>query len=214
MLSYSHSHIFFAVVPIKMYYALAVAVFVGLAGLAQSVPTDTTTCFPRQVIKDGGFESGQRPSTFGRTPWTVKDVIGASTYSLTSPGSTNNGGKYAFTAKLYPSPSSAGASGLTLTQKMQTCAGQNYSILTDYKFESAANNDCSVSIQYPYKDIIGSVTTGSAISPAGEWSFLVGFFQAVSSADPFYVVFKCSNGANNRISVDNVEIKPFQGNVY
>lgn len=195
-----------------MRFTLVISTLVGLLGLAHSVSTDATSCFPRQVIKDGGFESAQKPSVSGNTPWTVKGIIGASAYSLTSTGSTNNGGKYAFTAKLYPSPSSSGASGLTLTQTMHTCAGQNYSILTDYKFESTAKNDCSVSIQYPYKNTIGSVTTGSAIGPAGKWS-TIGFFQARSTADPFYVVFRCSNGANNGISVDNVVIKPFVGNV-
>ena len=186
----------------------------SLAGLALSAPT--THCSTGSAIQDGGFESGTTPPTSGGSSWTVNGFIGASTYSLTSPGSTNNGGKYAFTAVLYPGPYSNGASGETLTQTMQTCAGQNYSITADYKFNSTANNNCAISIRYPYKTTTGSVTTGSGISGevAGVWYTTGSTFQAVSSADPFSIVFSCSNGANNRISVDNVKIVPFAGNAF
>ena len=173
-------------------------------------------CSTGLVIKDGGFESGLTPPASGGNSWTVVGFIGASTYSLTSPGSTNNGGQYAFTAILYPGPYSNGASGDTLQQTMNTCAGHNYSILVDYKFDNAASGNCALSIRYPYKTTTGSVTTGSGIAggTAGNWYTTAATFQAVSSADPFSIVFSCANGANDRISVDNVKIAPYAGNAF
>lgn len=185
----------------------------ALAGLGASVPT-TNTCRTSSIIQDGGFESGATPPTSGGTSWTVVGFIGASTYTLESPGSTNSGGNYAFTAILYPGPYSSGVSGDTLTQTMHVCAGKNYSITADYSFSSTASNNCAISLQYPYKTTTGSVTTGSALSPAGVWYTTGATFQAVSSADPLKIVFSCSDGANNRISVDNVKVAPFNGNAF
>lgn len=190
--------------------------FSALAGLSLSILTSATTCPTGPVIRDGGFESGTRPSPSGWTAWTTTGEIGATTYGLTSPGSPNNGGTYAFTANLYPSRYSNRASGLTLVQTMNTCAGRNYSITVDYRFSDTANNNCALSIRYPFKTTTGSVTTGSGTSGivAGSWYTTGSTFQAVSSADPFSIVFSCSNGANNRISVDNVNILPFNGNAF
>ncbi|MCJ1403356.1 hypothetical protein MMC11_006579 [Xylographa trunciseda] len=187
----------------------------ALAGLAFSAPT-TSTCHSRDIIRDGGFETGKTPPTSGGDSWTVINFIGASTYYLTSPGSTNHGGKYAFTASLYPGPYSNGMSGDTLTQIMHTCAGHNYSITADYKFNATTANDCSISVQYPYKTGVGSVTTGSGISgeQAGVWYTTVATFQAVSSADPLSIVFSCSNSVHNLISVDRVKVAPFSGNAF
>lgn len=183
-----------------------------LGNLALSI----ATCPTGPVIKDGGFESGVTPPTSGGNSWIVDSFIGASTYSLTSPGSTNNGGQYAFTAILYPGPYSNGFSGDTLKQTLKTCAGHNYSITVDYKFDTAASGNCAVSIRYPYKTTTGSVTTGSGVAggTAGNWYTTGSTFQAVSSADPFSIVFSCSNGANDRISVDNVKIAPYAGNAF
>lgn len=188
-----------------MHFSLIVS---ALVGFAFSEPILPRTCPNVAVIKNGGFE------TNSISPWSVTGFIGASTYALTSPGSTNNGGQYAFTAILYPGPYSNGASGVTLSQTMHTCAGKNYSILADYKFDQSVNNYCSIAIKYPFKTTQGSVTTGSNIGPAGVWQTTGSTFQAVSSADVFYVVFTCSNGANDKISVDNVKIVPFSGNAF
>lgn len=184
----------------------------ALAGLALAYPP--YGCTPQQAITDGGFESGRTPSASRANPWLAHGFIGSATYALTTPGSTNGGGKYAFTASLCPSPYSNGNSGLTLTQTMRTCVGQNYSIAAQYKFESAADNNCAIKIEYPYKDVRGSVTTGSAISPAGQWYTTGSTFQAVSSADRFDVVFSCSNGVSNKVSLDSVNILPYEGNAF
>ncbi|KAG7009010.1 hypothetical protein G7Y79_00003g008780 [Physcia stellaris] len=178
-----------------------------------SAPTASTNNCPSTIIRNGGFESGVTPPTSGGTDWTVVGFLGSSTYQLTQPGSTKNGGKYAFTAILYPGPYSP-ESGDTLTQTLSTCTGKNYSITADYKFDTQANGACSISIQYPYKTTRGSVTTGSAISPAGVWYTTGATFQAVSSSDRLDIVFSCGDRANNRISVDNVKVAPFNGNAF
>lgn len=199
----------------------ALITLLALASLTLSAPNRRSEqCENESVINNPGFESGKTPSTSGHPgdSWTINSVVGASVGILTSPGSPSNGGKYAFSAFLYPDPSSNGASSLTLSQTMDTCTGHNYSIEVDYTFYSIANNDCSLQINYPYKTIRGSVTVSSGVDGQipGQWYVqgLVGFFQAVSNADLFNMVFSCSNGANDRISVDNVLIKPFAGNAY
>ena len=58
------------------------------------------------------------------------------------------------------------------------------------------------------------MTTGSAISPAGVWYTTGSTFQAVSNRDAFDVVFACTGNAQNRISVDDVRIRPFAGNAF
>ena len=142
------------------------AVLSTLFTLSLATPTPNTC--PSTIIRDGGFESGTTPPTSGGNAWTVDLFFGSSTYQLTQPGSTINGGKYAFTSILYPGPF-APESGERLKQDLTTCVGKNYSITADYKFDTQANGDCSVKIEYPYKDTRGSVTTGSAISQAGVW---------------------------------------------
>ncbi len=42
----------------------------------------------------------------------------------------------------------------------------------------------------------------------------MGFFQAVSAADVFEVVFMCAGGGAGRVSVDNVVVRAYAGNVY
>ena len=188
----------------------------ALAALAISAPTpadDTARCAVGPIIRDGGFESGKTPPTSGGNSWTVVGFSGSSTYSLISPGSTlPNGGKYAFEAVVRPGPFSEG--GETLTQTLNTCPGKNYSIVADYRFSAAVDNKCSVKIQYPFKDGVGSVTTGSAIGPAGVWSTTGSFFQAVSSASKLDIVFSCTGGASDNIDVDRVQVKLFNGNAF
>ena len=185
-----------------------------LSALASLVFSAPATCPSGAIIQDGGFESGVTPPTSGG-PWTVINFIGASSYTLSSPGSTKNGGKYAFEATVFPGPYSPD-SGDTLNQTLTTCASHNYSITADYKFNQTANNDCAISIQYPYKTGIGSVTTSSGLAgeSAGVWYTTGGLFQAVSSASTLNIVFSCSNGERNYIYVDNVKVVPYSGNVY
>lgn len=182
------------------------------AGLALALPA--TTCPSSPIILDRSFESGVTPPTSGG-PWTVYAFIGSSSYSLTKPGSPN-GGRYAFTASIYPGPFTNGLSGETLNQTLTTCPGRNYSITADYKFNATTNNDCSIRLEYPYKNTVGSVTTGSGIPGvvAGSWATTGSTFQAVSNASTLSVVFACKNNARNLISVDNFKVAKFNGNAY
>ncbi|KAL9601794.1 MAG: hypothetical protein Q9219_002284 [cf. Caloplaca sp. 3 TL-2023] len=175
-----------------------------------------TTCPSTNLVKDPGFESGVEPPTSGGNAWTVGAFYGSSSYSLTSPGSTRSGGKYAFTASVFPGPYSD-LSGENLIQTLTTCAGKNYSISADFKFNSTENNACSIAIQYPFKTTLGSVTTGSGtpgITP-GIWYQTGSIFQAVSTASKLSILFRCNGqGVRNLISVDNVKVMLYAGNAY
>lgn len=207
--------------PLMMHFHHMLPFLSTLIPFVTSSPIEARTCPSTNIITDGGFESGVAPPgvaplTPGGNFWTVTNFIGYSSYSLTSPGSPNAGGQYAFTASIYPGPY-GGVSSLTLVQTMKTCAGQNYSVVEDYKFSESQNNACSISVQYPFKDTIGSVTTGSGISglTPGVWNKGGATFQAVSSADKLSYVFKCEGrGVRNVISLDNVVVKPFAGNAF
>ncbi|KAL8727000.1 MAG: hypothetical protein Q9166_006363 [cf. Caloplaca sp. 2 TL-2023] len=171
------------------------------------------TC-PSTIIKDGSFESGTVPQTSGTT-WTVVNTRGFySSYSLTNPGSPS-GGKNAFTVSHLPGPYD-GTSIRELRQTLSTCAGKNYSITADMKFESAANNNCSLAVVYPFQTGVGSVTTYSATSglTPGVWSTTGGLFQAVSSSSLLQFVFRCDNQERNKISLDNVKVKLYPYNAY
>ncbi len=98
---------------------------------------------------------------------------------------------------------------------MNTCGGGNYSVEIDYKFDTSPGA-CTVAIKYPYKTTQGSVTAPDNVggTTAGQWTITASTFQAVSAADVFYVVFTCSNGVSDRVSVDNVLIRSYAGNAY
>ncbi|KAL8885973.1 MAG: hypothetical protein Q9205_003007 [Flavoplaca limonia] len=190
-----------------------------LLPLTLSFPLDErTTCSTSNTISDGNFESGNTPSAVTPNPWKTSIFLGSSTYSLTSPGSTLttssvSGGKYAFTASLNPGAYSS--SGLTLSQTLRTCPGQNYSISADFRFSDNAENKCSITLVYPYGTQQGSVMTGSGIPgiAAGVWIQTGALFQAVTKSDVFKVVFACEEGKRNLIGFDRVLVKPYTGNV-
>ncbi|KAI4205957.1 MAG: hypothetical protein LQ350_000142 [Teloschistes chrysophthalmus] len=200
----------------KMYISITIVVALSLlAPLISSTPMDleARTC-PTTIIRDPSFESGIAPPTSGGNAWTVVGFLGSSTYSLTQPGSPN-GGKYAFTASLYPGPYSP-TSGEELRQTLSTCAGKNYSITADFKFNQTANNACFVRLQYPFKTSVGSVTTYSAtpgLTP-NVWSTTGSTFQAVGTSSLLQFFLQCGNNEHNFISVDNVRVKEFAGNAY
>lgn len=99
---------------------------------------------------------------------------------------------------------------------LKTCPGQNYTIWYDFKFNATVENACSLRVEYPVRDIVGSVTWGSATPGlvAGVWTRDVVFFQGVTKSDVLKVIFRCTNGARNLISVDNFVAKPYKGNVF
>ncbi|KAI4160088.1 MAG: hypothetical protein LQ342_006039 [Letrouitia transgressa] len=187
-----------------------------LVALAKLSLYATATCPSGPVINDGGFESGVTPPTSGGNAWNVVGIVGDKTsYTLTTPGSTNNGGRVAFTALLTPGhPRYGGQSSLTLFQFMHTCTGKNYSIALDYNFNSTASNKCTLRLEYPFQTSVGSVTVPSGLGTPGVWYTTGSTFQSVSpDADRLRIIFNC-NDATNRISVDNVKVELFNGNAY
>lgn len=180
------------------------------------------SCITGPYVLDGGFESGMNPPAYpAPTGWGVYNFIGATGYSVTSPGSQagDNGGKYALTSSLAPGPYSSGMSGLTISQTMNTCAGQNYSIYYDFVFSSSANNLCSIKISYPLGGlgVTGSVLTGSGIPGInpGQWTISAATFQAPSSGGSLITFdLSCSNSMLNNIGLDNVIVSPYPANAY
>ncbi|KAI4269077.1 MAG: hypothetical protein L6R35_006706, partial [Caloplaca aegaea] len=182
-----------------------------LSTLLSLIPTITSaptanlsprTCHST-IIKDGSFESGTLPGYEYQNPgttWTVARTRGFySQYSLTNPGSPS-GGKNAFTVSHLSGPYD-GTSIFELRQNLTTCVGKNYSITADMNFESAANNNCSLAVAYPFQARVGSVTTYSAtpgLTP-GVWSTTGGLFQAVGSSSLLQFVFRCDNRERNKI---------------
>ena len=77
-------------------------------------------------------------------------------------------------------------------------------------------NECAVSVQYPFKTGTGSVTTGSGSGGivAGVWYTTGATFQAVAGTDALSIVFSCGGSVNNLISVDNVKVAPYAGNAF
>ncbi|KAL9610102.1 MAG: hypothetical protein Q9167_005181 [Letrouitia subvulpina] len=187
-----------------------------LVALAKLSLFAAAACPTGPIINDPGFESGVIPPRSGGNSWNVGGIVGDQTsYTLTTPGSTNNGGRVAFTALLIPGhPRYGGQSALDLFQTMHTCTGKNYSITVDYKFNSTAANQCFLKVEYPFQTSGGSVTVPSGFATPGVWGTTGSFFQAVSDADNLIIVFNCNNNEPNTISVDNVKVKRFNGNAY
>lgn len=173
-----------------------------------SPPTVSSTTPPAaactgSIIQNGNFETGNL------SPWVVTDTVGQTTNSIVSPGEPQAGSNnYAFSASLQ------GTSSLTLQQTMSTCAGTNYSIRADFYSGSTALGDCSLEIEYPYKTTTGGVIWPSNIGPVKTWQTTVATFQAVSDADVFKIVMKCTNGQSNVYEVDNVNIAYYPYNAF
>ncbi|KAL8836621.1 MAG: hypothetical protein Q9170_002844 [Blastenia crenularia] len=204
-----------------MHFRYILPFLLALIPIIASAPLDSIeariTCPTTNLVKDPSFESGVTPPTSGGNAWTVNSFLGSTTYYLSQPGSTNTGGgKYAFTASVYPGPY-GGISGENLEQTLTTCVSKNYSIIADFKFNSTENNACSIAIVYPFKTGVGSVTTGSGTSGVtpGVWYQTGSIFQAVSTASKLSIQFRCNGaGVHDLISVDNVKVALYAGNAY
>ena len=153
----------------------------------QNPPNPSTStpksCAPGPVIQNPSFEDGNNNPPTGWFP----ETDGA-TFGSTSPGSPN-GGNTALAIQLYQrAPGQGTTSSFTLSQTMNSCPGQNYSITMDFKYDSRdpnSNKYCALTVKYPYKSSYGSVT-GSNNVPGeypGVWSITGGSFQAVSASD-------------------------------
>lgn len=97
---------------------------------------------------------------------------------------------------------------------MNTCTGTNYSVSADFNSASTALGDCSLEIEYPYKATTGGVIWPSNIGTAGTWQTTEATFQAVSNADVFKIVMKCTSGQSNVYEVDNVKVAYYPYNAF
>lgn len=150
------------------------------------------------IIQNGGFESGSL------SPWIVKSglgqsygnvVAGGSNYFAGS-GSSYTGGNYAFSANLYsPNYPYAGSVSQTLSQTLNTCAGTNYTVTTDYNFESSSG--CSISFDY--------TKYASSSTSARGWQRMAWTFTASSNTYVIQFVLSCAPNPG-QIELDYVNI--------
>ena len=93
---------------------------------------------------------------------------------------------------------------------MNVCTGYNYSISYDYQTPTQNPNDCSLTAQYPYKDTPRSVTKANT----GGWAQNSVTFQAVTGVNLLRFTFKCKDGINANVWLDNVKVTPYAGNAF
>lgn len=181
---------------------------------ATSAPSSTACQKSGPYITNGDFEDGKTDPT----GWSLYNFRGSLTYGPVTPGSPNGGGAKAWAVHINPGGFSNDVSGVTMETIMDVCPGQNYTVQVDYRFDNAANNGCTFTIKYPYKDDknFGSVIIGSAVPgyQTNTWDLEYGFFQGVKGKNLFIMDFVCKGGLVENISIDNVKVKPYPGNVY
>ena len=186
-------------------------------------------CPDTRALTNPSFENGSPPTFPPPSPppsrgWYIGSVSGSSTGIYSRPGSppippdADGGGRRAFTAQLIPNPSSKGLSGIVLLQNMVLCAGNNYSVQVDFRFQSSdPDNNCRLTIDYPdyrAEGGRGSIETASSVVTAGTWYNTAGFFPAgTSTSGLLQIIFFCRYGVTNQITVDNVRVDKFNGNV-
>ncbi len=147
------------------------------------------------------------------TSWNITKALGSTTYSNSKPGSTNDGGTYAFAVDLASNSTSNGMSGVILSQTLNTCHGTNYSITMDFRYDDRADSNCFIALAYPYHEQYAKVSSwsGSKGTEPATWITTGATFQASSISNDFAIFLSCKNGASNKYSIDNVRINPTNG---
>ena len=154
-----------------------------------AVASATTGCNTNSpIIQNGGFESGTLP------PWSASAPSGGvsgATQSIVQPGSTlPGGGTHAFYAIFLRTPANPGASSQSLSQKLNTCAGTNYTVTADYQF--LGGTSCSISMQ------------GLTVTPgASGWQRMSKTFTAASNSDYVSFSMTCTGGF---LELDSVNV--------
>ena len=157
---------------------------------------------------NGGFEDGNN-SPVG---WSVHAPAGI-TYNDISPGSTlapadgsaSNGGQFAFSGVVGPSGYDLSKS-LILSQTVPTCAGKQYQIDYQYRFDGSKSNYCSLNI------FTGQESTGiSNLNPdysVGVWYAYSTVFTAQQGKASSTIQFQidCRDAAA-RVALDNITLK-------
>ena len=145
--------------------------------------------------------------------WNITNVISPVTWGLTKPGSPNQGGTYAFDARLLTpySHMSNGSTGLVLSQEMNTCPGKHYGIFMEYRFDDPASGNCSITLGFPFEDTLNMTTQYSGDEDGNRphtWITMRASFQAVSSNEILGILVNCVGDVWNNYSIDNVVVDP------
>ena len=147
------------------------------------------------------------------TGWNITSVAPTVTFGFTKPGSTNEGGTYAFVANLLaPDPSMPDPStGFIISQVLNTCPGQDYEIAMDYRFDDPASGNCSITLGYTFDDTFGMTTRASGDEDGNKphtWITIRATFKAVSAKDTLAILVDCRGRVWNNYSIDNVVVEP------
>ena len=155
------------------------------------------------------------------TGWTITDVKPAVGFSFTKPGSSNNGGTYAFLANLLTPDYSVvqPVMGFTLSTVMNTCPGTKYNASLEYRFDNSAERRCAISFGHgegnssqAFSSKVAESVVVTRVSDDVEgnrphvWLPLRYSFTAKTQEDLLAVHVQCNGSAWNNYSVDNVEV--------
>lgn len=146
------------------------------------------TCTAGAPLQNPSFEEGNNNPPSG---WNIPETDG-SEINPVSPGSPG-GGNTAVAVQLYQRlPYLGTTSFYSISQNLKLCAGKNYTVSVDWKFDSVDRADtskyCEFTIQYPYPGApFGSIISSNQVPgfEAGVWTSSLGFFQSVNAADLF-----------------------------
>ena len=182
----------------------------------RDISEDTKKCNGAPVVRNGGFEMDDPSQSHSPTGWNITNVYPTVTFGFTKPGSTNNGGTYAFVADmLAPDPSLPDPyTGFMLSQELNTCPGQSYKVSMDYRFDDPADENCSISLGVGNGDDVNSMkmTTYPSGSQEGNrpnvWITKTINFKAGTPVDVLVIFVICDGHVWNNYSIDNVVVDP------
>ena len=148
--------------------------------------------------------------------WNITDITSIVTFGFTKPGSSNNGGTYAFLAN-FPAPDSSAedpSAKFVLSQQLNTCAGKTYTISLDYRFDNAAQESCFLMFSAFSDDKVPKDTAGLKLTTSGDndqvkphaWLSLSAEYVATSPSDLLAIAGSCEGHVWNNWSIDNVAV--------
>ncbi|KAG8528647.1 uncharacterized protein KY384_006334 [Bacidia gigantensis] len=168
-------------------------------------------CNGAPIIRNGGFEQDDPSRTTTPTSWNITNIHPAVTFGFTKPGSTNNGGTYAFLANmLAPDPSVEDPmTGFILSQELNTCAGHNYTVILDFRYDDPADGNCTAVVlidpqvdgkKYPL------LPCPVAKHEPHKWNTVGLDWTSTTPNDLLSLVFQCHGHVWNNWSIDNVVV--------
>ena len=164
---------------------------------------------------NGGFEAGGHPPT----GWSVTPRNPATTYENATPGSScapadgsaASGGAHCFSALVGPSGLTQDHA-LQLSQSVPTCAGQNYTLDFDFRFDGDAGNYCNLDQMFDAHYIDTGVSSLNPNAPPGSWYSIHSSYKAKGATTTIDFFMDCRSAAAH-VQIDNVVLRETNGPV-